>query len=75
MTRSPFGLTLTNRAVVLGAIKARDLIDLTVTAEASGAFDAVWVGDSLLAKPRLEAVSLLSALAGVTSKEIGRAHV
>jgi hypothetical protein len=38
MARSPFGLTLTNRAVVLGVIKARDLIDLTVTAEASGAF-------------------------------------
>jgi alkanesulfonate monooxygenase SsuD/methylene tetrahydromethanopterin reductase-like flavin-dependent oxidoreductase (luciferase family) len=68
MTRSPFGLTLSNRAVVLGAIKARDLIDLTVTAEGSGAFDAVWAGDSLVAKPRLEAVSLLSALAGVTSK-------
>jgi alkanesulfonate monooxygenase SsuD/methylene tetrahydromethanopterin reductase-like flavin-dependent oxidoreductase (luciferase family) len=68
MTRSPFGLTLTNRAVVLGAIKARDLLDLTVTAEASGVFDAVWAGDSLVAKPRLEAVSLLSALAGVTSK-------
>jgi alkanesulfonate monooxygenase SsuD/methylene tetrahydromethanopterin reductase-like flavin-dependent oxidoreductase (luciferase family) len=67
MSRSPFGLTLTNRAVVLGALKARDLIDLTVAAEASGAFDAVWVGDSLLAKPRLESVALLSALAAVTS--------
>src|SRR2546426_8413694 len=68
MTRSPFGLTLTNRAVVLGTIKARDLLDLTVTAEASEAFDAVWAGDSLLAKPRLESVTLLSALAGVTTK-------
>lgn len=68
MTRSPFGLTLTNRAVVLGVIKARDLIDITVTAEASGVFDTVWAGDSLLAKPRLESVTLLSALAGVTSK-------
>src|SRR5262245_51507460 len=66
--RSPFGLTLANRAVVLGAVKARDLLDLTVTAEESGVFDAVWVGDSLLAKPRLESVSLLSALAAVTSR-------
>jgi alkanesulfonate monooxygenase SsuD/methylene tetrahydromethanopterin reductase-like flavin-dependent oxidoreductase (luciferase family) len=65
---SPFGLTLTNRAVVLGAMRARDLLDITVAAEASGAFDAVWVGDSLLAKPRLEAVTLLSALAGVTTR-------
>jgi alkanesulfonate monooxygenase SsuD/methylene tetrahydromethanopterin reductase-like flavin-dependent oxidoreductase (luciferase family) len=64
--RASFGLTLANRAVVLGAIRARDLIDLTVAAEEAGAFDTVWVGDSLVAKPRLEAVTLLSALASVT---------
>lgn len=63
-----FGLILANRAVVLGAIKVSDLVDLTVQAERSGAFDAVWVGDSLLAKPRLESVTLLSALAAVTTK-------
>ncbi len=63
-----FGLILANRAVVLGAVSVRDLIDLTVEAERSGVFDAVWVGDSLLAKPRLESVTLLSALAGVTSR-------
>jgi alkanesulfonate monooxygenase SsuD/methylene tetrahydromethanopterin reductase-like flavin-dependent oxidoreductase (luciferase family) len=68
MGRSPFGLTLANRAVVLGVLKARDLIDLAVAAEASGAFDAVWVGDSLLAKPRLESVTLLGALAGATHR-------
>ncbi len=28
----------------------------------------MWVGDSLVAKPRLEAVTLLSALASVTSR-------
>jgi alkanesulfonate monooxygenase SsuD/methylene tetrahydromethanopterin reductase-like flavin-dependent oxidoreductase (luciferase family) len=63
-----FGLILANRAVVFGAITVRDLLDLTVEAERSGVFDAVWVGDSLLAKPRLESVTLLSALAGVTSR-------
>ncbi len=68
MARSPFGLTLANRAVVLGALRARDLLDLAVAAEASGAFDALWVGDSLLAKPRLESVTLLSALAGATRR-------
>lgn len=66
MTHSSVGLILPNRAVVLGAVTVRDLIDLTTTAEASGAFDTIWVGDSLLAKPRLEAVTLLSTLAGVT---------
>jgi len=63
-----FGLILANRAVVLGVIKARDLLEQTATAEASGVFDAVWVGDSLLAKPRLESVALLSALAAVTRR-------
>lgn len=63
-----FGLTLANRGVIIGAVKASDLLRLTEHAEASGAFDTVWVGDSLLAKPRLESVTLLSALAAVTKK-------
>jgi alkanesulfonate monooxygenase SsuD/methylene tetrahydromethanopterin reductase-like flavin-dependent oxidoreductase (luciferase family) len=49
-------------------IKVPELLDLAVGAERAGVFDAVWVGDSLLAKPRLESVTLLSALAGVTSR-------
>lgn len=68
MGRSSFGLILANRAVVLGKVTVRELIDLTVSAEAAGVFDTVWVGDSLLAKPRLEAVTLLSTLAGVTAR-------
>ena len=68
MPAQSFGLILANRAVVLGALKARDLLDIAVEAEGSGVFDAVWVGDSLLAKPRLESVTLLSALAGVTER-------
>lgn len=66
--RPSFGLILANRAVVLGAVKARDLFDISVAAERSGVFDTLWVGDSLLAKPRLESVTLLSSLAGVTSR-------
>src|SRR5262245_28043471 len=68
MPQPSFGLILANRAVVLGKVAARDLIDITVEADRSGAFDTVWVGDSLLAKPRLESVTLLSTLAGVTSR-------
>ena len=68
MAQPSFGLILANRAVVLGKVSVRDLIDLTVQAEGSGAFDTVWVGDSLLAKPRLESVTLLSTLAGVTER-------
>ena len=63
-----FGLTLANRGVIIGIVEAGDLIELAQEAEASGAFDAVWVGDSLLAKPRLESVTLLGALAGATRR-------
>jgi alkanesulfonate monooxygenase SsuD/methylene tetrahydromethanopterin reductase-like flavin-dependent oxidoreductase (luciferase family) len=63
-----FGLTLANRGVIIGAIKTRDLFDMAQHAENSGVIDTVWVGDSLLAKPRLESVTLLSSLAAVTDK-------
>jgi alkanesulfonate monooxygenase SsuD/methylene tetrahydromethanopterin reductase-like flavin-dependent oxidoreductase (luciferase family) len=62
------GLILPNRAVILGAVSVSDLLRLTEQGEASGAFDTIWVGDSLLAKPRLESVTLLSALAAITTR-------
>lgn len=66
--RASFGLTLANRGVIIGAVKVSELIHMAQQAEATGVFDAVWVGDSLLAKPRLESVALLSALASATTK-------
>src|SRR5919109_2587814 len=63
-----FGLTLANRGVIIGAVKVPELFDMAQRGEASGVFDAVWVGDSLLAKPRLESITLLSALAAITKK-------
>jgi alkanesulfonate monooxygenase SsuD/methylene tetrahydromethanopterin reductase-like flavin-dependent oxidoreductase (luciferase family) len=38
------------------------IIDLAEQAETSG-FDSVWVGDSILARPRLEALTTLAAVA------------
>jgi len=63
-----FGLTLANRGVIIGAVTVPELFDMARRGEDSGAFDAVWVGDSLLAKPRLESIALLSALAAITKK-------
>lgn len=62
------GLLLPNQGVVFGATTVPELLDLAETAEASGAFDGLWVGDNLLAKPRLESVTLLSALAARTRR-------
>jgi alkanesulfonate monooxygenase SsuD/methylene tetrahydromethanopterin reductase-like flavin-dependent oxidoreductase (luciferase family) len=63
-----FGLTLANRGVIIGAVTIAELFDMAKRGEDSGAFNAVWVGDSLLAKPRLESIALLSALAALTTR-------
>lgn len=57
------GLLLPNQGVVFGATTVPELLELAEHAEGSGVFESLWVGDNLLAKPRLESVSLLSALA------------
>jgi len=60
-----FGLSLPNRAVLFG-MPAALLLETAEQADASGAFDSVWVGDNFLSKPRLEAIVTLSALAART---------
>jgi alkanesulfonate monooxygenase SsuD/methylene tetrahydromethanopterin reductase-like flavin-dependent oxidoreductase (luciferase family) len=62
------GLSLPNRGVLFGAITVEQILGLSELADQSGIFDSVWVGDSLLAKPRLEAVALLSAIAARTRR-------
>jgi alkanesulfonate monooxygenase SsuD/methylene tetrahydromethanopterin reductase-like flavin-dependent oxidoreductase (luciferase family) len=65
--KTTFGLTLSNRALVTMGTQPKDLIDMAVQAENSGAIDAIWVGDSILSKPRLECIPLLGAIAARTS--------
>ena len=63
-----FGLSLPNRGVLFGATTAAELVRLAERADRSGVFGSVWVGDSLLGKPRLEAIALLSGIATRTSR-------
>src|SRR5712692_7445496 len=63
-----FGLTLPNRGVLLGATTPKQLLEISAAAEKSGQWNSIWVGDSLVAKPRLEAITLLSAIAGITER-------
>ena len=62
------GLSLPNRGVLFGATTATEIVQLAERAEATGAFGSVWVGDSILAKPRLEAIALLSGIATRTTR-------
>ena len=64
--KTTFGLTLSNRAPVTRGTRPKDLIDMAARAESSDLIDAIWVGDSILSKPRLECIPLLGAIAAHT---------
>src|SRR5262245_39229270 len=63
-----FGLSLSTRAMLFGWATFDDLLNAAATAEASGYFDGIWVGDNLLSKPRAEAIVTLSAIAARTEQ-------
>ena len=63
----------TRERVMEGRNETSSLLALAERAEGLG-FDSVWVGDSLLARPRHEPLALLAAVAARTSKvELGTA--
>lgn len=68
-TAVSYGLLLPTREVVMaqGPPDLTKIIDLAERAEALG-FDSVWVGDSILARPRLEALTTLAAVASRTKR-------
>lgn len=57
----------TREAVMQGRPETGPLLALAERAEALG-YDAVWVGDSLLARPRHDPLTLLAAVAARTRK-------
>src|SRR6266704_1372515 len=63
-----FGITLSNRGVLVGLCTARDLLALADAVEASPIMDSVWCGDALFVNPRLDALTLLAAVAGRTER-------
>jgi alkanesulfonate monooxygenase SsuD/methylene tetrahydromethanopterin reductase-like flavin-dependent oxidoreductase (luciferase family) len=63
-----WGLSLPNRGALFGLTDLDELIQTAVAAERSGVFESVWFGDSLIHKPRLEAVTMLAAVATHTKK-------
>jgi alkanesulfonate monooxygenase SsuD/methylene tetrahydromethanopterin reductase-like flavin-dependent oxidoreductase (luciferase family) len=63
-----FGLTLPNRGVLFGVTTPEQMLQMAEIADRSDAFKSVWVGDSLLGKPRMESMTLLSAIAARTTR-------
>lgn len=63
-----FGITLANRGLLLGLTTVKDLLALADAVEACPLFDSVWVGDALFVNRRLDALTLLAAIAGRTAR-------
>ncbi len=63
-----FGFTLPQRGVFFGIASWPEMLKLAQDAERSGAFDSIWVGDSVMAKPRPESIALLGALSAATER-------
>jgi len=57
----------TRESIMEGRPQAEPLMKLAERAEALG-YDSVWVGDSLLARPRHEPITLLAGVAGRTKR-------
>ena len=69
MMASTFGYLLPTREMVMsgGVPDIERFIALAERAEELG-FDSIWAGDSVLARPRLEALTTLAAVASRTSR-------
>ena len=63
-----FGITLSNRGVLVGLCAAKDLLMQADAVEASPVMDLVWCGDALFVNRRLDALTLLAAVAGRTER-------
>lgn len=63
-----WGVSLPSRGALFGLTDIDELIETAVVAEQSGVFESVWFGDSLIHKPRLEAITMLAAVATHTKK-------
>ncbi|MBF6568334.1 MAG: LLM class flavin-dependent oxidoreductase [Candidatus Binataceae bacterium] len=66
--RIEFGLTIPQRAMLFGAASWTELIELARAADRNPLLTSVWVGDSVMAKPRPESLTLLGALSAVTAR-------
>src|SRR3984893_3620771 len=63
-----FGLTWPNRGVLFGVTTPEQMLRMAQIADESDVFQSVWVGDSLLGKPRMESITLLGGIAARTRR-------
>ena len=68
MKNTKYGLTLSNRSVVTGMSSIDTMFKQAKDADRSELWDSIWLGDSILAKPRLDSLVALGAIASITER-------
>ncbi len=68
MSQAKYGITLSNRSVLLGMSTVGEMLEPAAEADQAEVWDSVWLGDSIFAKPRLDAFVALGALAARTER-------
>lgn len=63
-----FGFLLSNRGVMIGATSTQEMLHMAQQVDKNPVWDSIWVGDSIFAKPRVDALVMLSALAVQTKR-------
>lgn len=66
--RIRFGFTIPQRGLFFGIANWPQMLALACEADQIALFDSLWVGDSIMAKPRPDSISLLGALSATTSR-------
>ena len=66
--RVSFGFTLPQRGVFFGIATWPQMIAMAREVDRIALFDSIWVGDSVMAKPRPDSIGLLGALSAATAR-------
>jgi alkanesulfonate monooxygenase SsuD/methylene tetrahydromethanopterin reductase-like flavin-dependent oxidoreductase (luciferase family) len=66
--RVSFGFTIPQRGVFFGIANWPQMIAMAREVDRIALFDSIWVGDSVMAKPRPDSIALLGALSAATTR-------
>ena len=69
MTSKPrFGIVLSTRGVLKGWHTPEEFLELAELVDSSEVFSHVWVGDTIMSKPRAESITMMAAIAARTKR-------
>ena len=69
MVQKPrFGVVMPSRGVLKGWQSPEEFLELAEMVDSSGVFSHVWVGDTIMSKPRADSITMMAAIAARTKR-------